>query len=457
MRCWTLLIPLAVELVGADLHAATMHRSASEIPAAPSIDPDPLLASVPPAPHLVPSWNDAVSLLRSRSTDLRVALDDIVRAEAGFRAALSGTLPTLTGSANVTANLIRSESSCGPGCSTTLPDLLLGTAGLSLVQPVFAPRAWHAVRSAKVSIENAAIALDEQKRQLSIALANAIVGVVTAERVSEVNRIGLRAALERLALTRRRATLGASNALDVVRAEQDIATARATVVSGDESLRQARETLGLALGSPEPWGVAPDISLDGLPAAAGAWCESIPRLENRTDILAARGRVELSRRSIQDARLQFSPTLNLVSSLTASSYDQANRLHQGWTIAGVLTIPILDGGAHSSAVREARAVYDQAVQHSEATHRSASVQLAQARRAIGVAEQSRQVAEQARNLARETERLARIAFQAGTATSLDLVESGRTLRVAEVQLAIQEFQLVQARLASLLALSHCRW
>jgi outer membrane protein TolC len=74
-----------------------------------------------------------------------------------------------------------------------------------------------------------------------------------------------------------------------------------------------------------------------------------------------------------------------------------------------------------------------------------------------VADDNRRVAERGRDLARETERLSRIAFQAGTGTSLDLIESGRRLREAESQLALQEFGVVQARLAALLALSRCHW
>jgi outer membrane protein TolC len=128
-----------------------------------------------------------------------------------------------------------------------------------------------------------------------------------------------------------------------------------------------------------------------------------------------------------------------------------------WTIAGVLTVPFYDGGSRYGAVRETRALADQSAQRVEAARRLASLQVTQARRSVEVAEQSRHVAENARELARETDRLARIAFQVGTGTSLDLVEAGRRLREAEIQLALQEFALVQAKISALLSLSRCRW
>jgi outer membrane protein TolC len=123
----------------------------------------------------------------------------------------------------------------------------------------------------------------------------------------------------------------------------------------------------------------------------------------------------------------------------------------------VLNIPIFDGGVKYGALRDTRAQVDESVQRLEAARRNATIEVVQARRSVEVADESRRVSERARDLARETERLSRISFQAGTGTSLDLIESGRRLRESESQLAVQEFNLVQARIAALLALSRCNW
>ena len=428
----------------------------------PLVENDEMLVPVAPAPHIVASWDEALAALRSRSTDLRIALDEIERSDAQWRQALALSLPTLTGSGNLTWNVVRNNL-CSQGICGEVPNAVTYGATIALTQPAFAPRAWHAARTANLAVGVAALSAEDQKRVLTIALANAVVSVVTAERISEINRVGLRAALDRLTLARRRVALGAGNALDTVRADQDVSVARSAVVTGDESLRQARETLGLALGSADPWGVPPDINLNGVEASARATCASAATLEERADIAAARGTTEIARRNVDDARLRFSPTVDLVSNfgLIGSSGDPsatyASRLHEAWTIAGVLTVPFYDGGARYGAVRENRVLEDEAMQRLEAARRAASVEVTQARRAVLVAEQNRVVAERSRDLARETERLSRIAFQAGSGTSLDLIESGRRLREAEIQLALQEFGLVRARIAALLSLSRCRW
>src|SRR4029079_11338921 len=96
---------------------------------------------------------------------------------------------------------------------------------------------------------------------------------------------GLRSALERRDRTARKKGLGVATGLDVVRADQDVASARATLVTGDESLRKAREALGLSVGIPEAMGVPRDVSLDDVVSSAGEACRPVSRIEERADIL----------------------------------------------------------------------------------------------------------------------------------------------------------------------------
>jgi outer membrane protein, multidrug efflux system len=413
-----------------------------------------MLEPIPPPAHVVSSWQEALGMLQSRSTDLRIALDEIERAEGQWRTTLAASLPTITAGGNVTANLM--GTSCfGLNCFDVREFWTYGV-NLTVTQPLLAPRAWHATGTARVARDARMHSAEDLKRVLALTLANAVVSVVTSERLSEINRIGLRAALERLTLARRRVALGAGNALDTVRADQDVSVARAAVVSGDETLRRAREALGLALGVPEAWGVPPEINLNGIEASARNTCQVAPAIEDRADIVAARTSVEVAHRNVDDVWLQFSPTVNLVSNVVTATNAFGGK-NEGWTIAGMLTVPLFDGGVRYGALRDTRAQADQSEQRLEAARRTATIQVTQARRSVEVADESRRVAERARDLARETERLARVSFQAGTGTSLDLIESGRRLREAESQLALQEFNLIQSRIGALLALSRCHW
>src|SRR5215469_5991133 len=57
------------------------------VPPPPEVS-DPMLAPVPPPARVLKSWREAVSLLRARSTDLKIALDQVLQAEAQTRIAL---------------------------------------------------------------------------------------------------------------------------------------------------------------------------------------------------------------------------------------------------------------------------------------------------------------------------------------------------------------------------------
>jgi outer membrane protein TolC len=204
-------------------------------------------------------------------------------------------------------------------------------------------------------------------------------------------------------------------------------------------------------------GVAKGISLDDLQRSAQRDCPAAPSLEQRADLLAARRQVDVQQRGVNDVWLQFAPTVNLVSRTDISSDVLASQKHETWSIAGVLSIPLWEGGARYGLLRDARAQQQQAEQRLESARRSATVEIAQAQRLVDVTEQARVVAAQSRDLAKESERLARISFQAGKTTSFELIDAGRRLREAELALAVKEFEEVQARLASLLALSSCSW
>jgi outer membrane protein, multidrug efflux system len=433
----------------------------------PSKDEDPLLQPVPAPARTVSGWRDALSLVRTRSTDLQIALQDVERADAQARTALGQLLPTLTAGVTVSRPLIRTAQDAfgGPPTIQTFPTNSVNSYSgtLTLNVPIIAPRVWYAQGTAERQQTYTAYNVAAQKRLLAAGLARALVSVITAERVSELNRVGLRTALERLELTRRRLALGAANGLDVIRVEQDAATARATIVTGDESLRQARESLGLALGVPDAIGVPQSLSLDAFAQESEQICRKGATVADRPDVQAAEAQVEVTRRSIGDVEAQFFPTLSLQSVYREASDPSSLTTAQpridtrSWTIAGILSWNIFDGGVRYGQLRDARAQTVQSEQRAEATRRNASIEVSRALRGVKVAEDARVVSQQTRDLARETDRLTRANFELGRGTSLDLVDAARRLREAEIQLAVREFESIQSKISALLALSQCEY
>lgn len=184
---------------------------------------DPMLAPVPAAPRQVETWEEALVLVRERSTDLETAQANIDRAEGRWRQALSALLPNARFSANVSYDLRNPDRAVLPGGAGVLPDgtVPLGIGTASLTQSVVDLSAWRGLSSAEAAQRSAEASLQDVRRRLTQGLARTLVAVVAAERAAELNRVGLRQALERAALVQRTLELGAATQLDVARTRQE--------------------------------------------------------------------------------------------------------------------------------------------------------------------------------------------------------------------------------------------
>lgn len=422
--------------------------------AAPTITVnDPLLTPVPAPPKVLASWRDALTIINARSADLAIATQEVQRAEGLARQALASALGSITATGSLTHQILFSPAPAFAAFFTN--PAIQGSITATL--PILAPATWYNARSAYMSVNSSKLSVEDKRRTVLGGVANAIVAVFTAERVAEINRVSLRSALERLDLTRRKFRLGDGTQLDVLRAEQDASNTRSTLVSGDESLRQAREALGLALGFPEAYGVPPTISLNEIEGAVQQVCAPGP-LEKRADLQQMKNDLEVAKRGITGAWLLFSPTAQVSTTLNLA--NQTSNITQGpatWSLQALISIPLWEGGARYGTIKIAHVNAEEAKIKLDATMRSATFEVAQALRGVTVAEQSRVVSEQSRDLAREAARLAQRAYEVGTGTSFDLVDTGQKQRAAELDLAVKEFQLIKARIGALLAASTCKY
>jgi multidrug efflux system outer membrane protein len=462
------LLPLALSLLPATALAqpppqapplpapAPTASSGLSVPAPPSVS-DPMLTPVPMPRRVLSSWAEAVTFLRARSTDLKIALDQVLQAEAQTRIALAQYLPSLSSTGVMTHQLLTSSgfyfSSGGASAATTTY-----SGNLQLQQTLINAQQFDQISIDELAEDATRLSVDDRKRTLALSLANQIVAVVTAERSADINRVGLKVALEQLEIARRKLALGAANGLDVVRAEQNAANARASLVSGDEGLREAREALGLALGLPEEVGVAADVNIDGLAQSALESCRVVTDIDERPDIAAARTNLDVAKRNLRNVYYQFAPTLNAQSTMTYVSPAPAfNSPNPTWNVQAILSIPWFDGGVRYGGLRNARAAEDIAAQNLEAMRRQAIIQVQQARRQLEVAAQSDKVATEQRDLAAKNDQMTQTAYMAGQGTSLELVTASEAHRQAELNLALADFNVVKARILAVLALATCPW
>ncbi len=442
-------------------------RAAAAAPtaAAPAVEQDdPTLAPVSAPARQLAAWPEVLRLVRDRSAELARAHARVGQAKGQVRTAWAGVLPSLQASAAGVHNFVTNEvplarlDANGNPIVRILeqPTKNFAQASVQLSWPLASAPAHYQIDTAKLQVESAALGEEDAQRLVLTNVAQAILAVVTAERVSELNRIGVRTAAERLELVRHKADLGAANGLDVIRIEQDVQAARATLVTGDEQLRQAREALGLALGLEEAVGVDPVLRIEGLEAATAAVCRS-GDLASRPDLAAARADERVAERGATAVKLQWLPTLAAQSQVSTTTLEQITFPKTTWNVQAVVSWSLWDGGARYGQEASAIAATASARASRELLERQARIQVDQAERSVSVAEASLAVAQKAHGLAAELEALTTRSLDEGRGSSLELVTAAAARRQAEISLALREFDVAKARLTARLARAVCNY
>jgi outer membrane protein, multidrug efflux system len=421
-------------------------------PMAPRVS-DPMLASPPPAAVRLGNWEDVLRIIRARSPVYASSAQNIERARGAARVALAAVLPNLTAEAGYTHQFHTETVTLG-GQSVVTPAPNLVTGQGTIAWNVLNPRALYGVGTARRAVEAAELSFQDARRQIATSAVEALLATLSTARVAELNRVGLRTALERLGLTEARLRFGQGTQLDRDRALQDVAAARDQLVGGDESLRQAREALGLLLGIEGQVEAPPELDLAGFERAVAETCRLNQDIEDRPDVAAAKVRVEVAERNVDDALLQAAPFLSIVAQ---GGYASEPTLAPGGTFAvgATLTFPLYDGGARYGVLRDNRALAIQARADLVETRLAAAVASARADRAVRVFTTSRDIAREERDLAHRIDERTRTGYAQGLGTSLDLVISAQALRAAENRLALLEFQVAQARADALLTSAEC--
>jgi len=448
--CATAVAVLLAVAVSRFAGAQTVAPPTARVPAVS----DSMLVPPPEAPRRIASWEEALGLIRTQSPDYLASEEAVKRAEAQKRLALAAVLPVLTGLGSYT-HQFNTIAVAIPGLPPfETPPSNVWSIGATASWSIVNPRGIHSVGTAAENVVAAKLALEDRRRVIAIAVVSAMLTTLAASRVAELDRVGLRAALERQLLAQTRFAYAQGTALDVDRAAEDVASARSLLISGDEALRQAREALGAALGSVVPMSAPGDLDLDQFEAAVARTCRLNDDIERRPDVAAARARLDAAERTVVDAQLLLSPSLAINSQLADSNVAVLGPLTT-WSFQGVLTVPFYDGGARYGAIRDARAAEEQARQAMLSTRINAVVSAAQAQRAVGVLKAARDIARMQRDLAQRIDVRTREGYAGGLGTSLDLVTSAQALRQAEINLALLEFQFGAARANAVLANAEC--
>lgn len=429
----------------------TYERPASPVPAVfpgGASQPGPVAASV--------AWQtfftDArlarlIETALANNRDLRVAVLNIEQARAQFQVQRASLLPAVGLSGSGTRSFPNAAqvpgSSAGSVSSQYSVDL-----GITAWELDFFGR----IRALQETALAQFLATEESRKAAQISLiaavANGWLTLLADEALLEITRQTLATREDSVRLTRLRFDNGVSSEIDLQLATSLVESARATYAQQRRARLQDENALALLLGAPVPT----EALAGNLGLAAAAPIPDVPAalpsdlLTERPDIRAAEQQLIAANANIGAARAAFFPRISLTAALGIASPQFSNLFDSGtraWRFAPQITWPIFDAGRNQANLDAARAAREIAVAQYEKSIQVAFREVADALAARDTLGEQARALEATAQAEASRYRLVDLRYRNGIVSSLDLLDSQRSLFTAQqsaVQVRLQQMQ-----------------
>jgi outer membrane protein len=291
------------------------------------------------------------------------------------------------------------------------------------------------------------LSVDETRRPIAQATAQAYLAVIAQQRQVEVNARARENASAQADFARARLEGGLGSRLNELRARQELSTAEVFLESARLALRRAQEALGVLVAADAPVDAAAEPGLEIVTRPGDdSW------LTARSDVQLFSAQIDAADRVVRDswrdwvptATASFEPQLLAPAGLFAPS--------RSWRGFLQFSIPVFDGGTRRIARREREIALQTARIQLTDVELRARAELRAAEAAIEITERALRHARLAAQHAAEVLTITDVAFRAGATTNIELIIAQRQTRDAETAAAQAEDRLRQARLELLVAL-----
>jgi outer membrane protein TolC len=421
------------------LLALTILASSSAWAADPQTPPT---ASDPPVERV--TFKEAVERARARNPSVQEAKAEVLRAEALVVQARSRALPNLQGNALYT----RLDSARRFGSQVFTPQGVT-TANGTLTVPLLDLVAWAAWAHAREDQKTSELSLADVQRRMAVAAANAFLTIVARQRVLEANQRALDTAKAHLGVAHQRQEGGIASRLEEVQAGQEASDDEVRVFQSALDVRRAQEALGVLLAAAGAVDAA-DVPAFEVPAAPEGTGDAA--LAPRADIQLGLQRERAAELVFRDSWRDRMPTVDLIVQELLQNPETLIQPSHSWQAMLQLTVPIYDAGLRRGLREEREALVQEAQANLAGVKLQASSDVRTATAAIALADQQVGSAKTAASQAKDALDISNLSYNAGAATSLDVLDSERRLRDAETALATAEDAARQARLDLLVAL-----
>jgi len=398
-------------------------------------------APAPPAPLEVVGFDDAVRRAIQANLTVERASTAVLGAEALLAQARAAVRPTAGGSAVVTVL----DNERGFSGNVVQPRTQL-TLGASVDVPVLAASQWAVRAQAADQVAIAKMSVEDIRRQIGVAAAQAYLAVVTGKRQVEVNERARDTARAQVDYATARREGGVGSRLNEERAAQELAVTEELVERTRLAVMLGQEALGRLLAADHAVDVAGPPALETPAADGDTWWLA------RTDIRLFDARIDAQARVLDESWRDWVPTVG--ASFQPQYVTPAGLFQPSATWRALLSanIPIYDSGQRKAT--RARRQADLAlfkVDRRDA-ELSAKSEVRIARTTMDAEARALVRSREGASHAAEVLRITDVAFRAGATTNIELVDAQRRARDAESAVALAEDRARSARLALLVAL-----
>jgi outer membrane protein len=377
------------------------------------------------------SFSECYKAALARSENLAIQDELLVQADELERQARATLFPVITGS----ATFLRQQRATAPNPANLTSQNTIKITG---DQPLFRGlREFAAIRQRKAQVEGQRAALQDAARQLFYDVSDAFHNTLAlqADEQNYRNELAVnRARLKDLEDFRR---IGRSRNSEVLTQRANIASLEAQIEVIHGQLEVQRDVLAFHTGLPR---IAALLDSEPAPKGAEPALESfLANLDQRPDILAAKAAAESSEDAVSVAKGTHWPSADLIGNYYPERTGSQSTVK--WDASLVVTLPIFQGGAIQSQVRQAASVHEQASLALARVRRVAEQEIR--RFYFNVAAARQQVAKLAEfvELSKQNYQALQRDYRNGLVTNLEVLQSITNWQAAQRNWEHQQFAL----------------
>ncbi|WP_431479411.1 TolC family outer membrane protein [Massilia eburnea] len=316
------------------------------------------------------------------------------------------------------------------------------TMQLQLTQPLFRWANWENYQQSKLSTAAAEAVFAQAQQDVILRVSQAYFDVLTAQDNLTATQAQKAATTEQLASAKRNFEVGTQTITDTheAQAAYDLVVAQEFAAQNDLEVKRTalQQVIGQAPGALAPLRTGVTIA-SPQPATLEPWVSAAE--EQNYGVTGAKLNVEIAKREISKQRAGHMPTLDLVAqksrvSNTGLSQTNNNAIGVTWSV------PIFNGFAVTSKVRESIALEDKARNDLEASRRQAAQTARQAFLGVnsGLAQvKALEAAEVSSKSALESNKLG---YQVGVRINIDVLNAQRQLYTTQKDLSKARYDTI---------------